>query len=212
MKRVTKYNDHNRRNPRFTVSNVMLAGSRTEKNLAAAFAKKSESRNIYTFYASVARKQGYEQISALFLETAENCLNQAQLLMEQMNDDHRKVDIMTTVTAFKIESTYDNLRAAVRNEKEMAELYPRWIEVAEKEGLKEIAALFAGLNKVSKDHETRFATLQDHVYKTTVFKRQRVCKWKCRNCGYVHEGPEAPRECPACGHPQSFYEIKEVLE
>lgn len=190
----------------------MLKGSRTEKNLAAAFAKKSVSRNIYTFYARVAKKQGYEQISALFLETAENCLNHAQMMMEHMTGDMNKIDIMTTVTAFKIESTYDNLKAAARNEQDLTQQLPRWIEIAREEGLKEIVQIFTAMIEVGKQHEMRFSTLQERVYQGSVFKRNRICKWKCRNCGYVHEGVEAPTECPACGHPRSFYEIKEVLE
>lgn len=192
---------------------ISLKGSRTEKNLAAAFAGECMARNRYTYFAKKARKQGYEQIAALFLETAENELEHSKIFLKLMNSDGTPVPIRTTVSAVSIESTLENLRAAAAGEKEEhTVVYPHSAEVAEQEGFDEIAKTFRSIAEVEAEHEKRFNILAQQVESESVFKRSRIVRWKCRNCGYVFDGNEAPKECPACGHPQGFYEIKEVLE
>ena len=192
---------------------IPLKGSRTEKNLAAAFAGECMARNRYTYFASKAKKQGYEQIAALFLETAENEREHAKMFLKLMKSDGSHIPIRTTVMAVSINSTLENLRAAASGEKEEHEtLYPHFADVAKQEGFDEIAQTFLNISLVEAEHEKRFNILAQKVESGTVFKRNKVTRWKCRNCGYVHEGLEAPAECPACGHPQGFYEIKEVLE
>ncbi|OHT14488.1 Rubrerythrin [Tritrichomonas foetus] len=192
---------------------IPLKGSRTEKNLAAAFAAECMARNRYTYFASKAKKQGYEQIAALFLETAENEREHGKIFLKLMNSDGTPIPIRTTVAAVSIGSTLDNLRAAAAGEKEEYTVtYPHSADVAEQEGFDEIANTFRAIAQVEAEHEKRFTLLAQKVENGTVFKRSKIVRWKCRNCGYVFEGQEAPNECPACGHPQGFYEIKEVLE
>lgn len=192
---------------------IHLKGKRTEKNLAAAFASKSTATNRYTYFASKAKKQGYEQISALFLETAGNEQKHAMQFMEFMNGDLSSIQIKTTILAVSINTTLENLRISAKDEMVLStETYPKWARVAEEEGFTDIAKMFTVMAKVSEIHAERFQTLANLVQTRSVFRRQRDVRWKCRNCGYVQEGPEAPKECPACGHETSFYEIKEILE
>lgn len=191
---------------------IHLKGKRTEKNLAAALASKAMASNRYTYFASKAKKQGYEQISALFLETAGNEMEHAKQFMAFMSGDGT-IPIRTTVLAASINTTLENLRLAAQDEAELStKTYPMWAEVAESEGFNDIAKIFTVMAEVSEIHAERFQTLAHLVQTRSVFKRRRLVRWKCRNCGYVSEGPEAPKECPACGHEISFYEIKEVLE
>lgn len=192
---------------------VPLKGSRTEKNLAHAFAGESMARNRYTFYASVAKKQGYEQIAAIFLETAENEREHAKRFLKLMKGDGSAVHVQFAVPAFSIQKTLENLKAAADGElEEHSALYPHMAAIAEQEGFDDIAKVFRNIASVEREHEMRYRILAKQVEEGTVFKRDREVAWKCRNCGYVFRGFEAPEECPACGHPQSFYEIQEVLE
>jgi len=170
-----------------------LKGSHTEKNLQAAFAGESQARNKYTYFASVAKKEGYEQIAAIFLETAEN------------EREHAKVEFKFLK---ELGGTTDNLKAAAGGEHyEWTEMYPDFERVAREEGFTEIADAFKEIAEVEEEHEKRYLALLKNIEECKVFKRDKVMKWKCRNCGYVHEGTEAPECCPACAHPQSYYEL-----
>ncbi len=185
-----------------------LRGSETEKNLLKAFAGESQARNRYTFFAATARKEGYRQIEALFLETADNEREHAKRFFKFL--EGRDVEITATYPAGKIGNTVENLRAAAKGEnEEWTELYPKFAEVAKNEGFKDIAAAFSLIARVEKEHEARYSKLADNIENGTVFKKEAPTRWKCRNCGYVHEGAQAPGTCPACLHPQEYFEVKE---
>ncbi len=181
-------------------------GSQTEKNLLAAFAGESQARNRYTYFASVARKEGYEQISAIFQETADNEKEHAKLYFELLKGG--TVEIVAAYPAGIIGSTAQNLKAAAEGEKfEWGTLYPGFAEVAEKEGFSEAARTFRQVAKVEAYHERRYLKLLANVEQGKVFKKDAPVKWMCRNCGFVFEGTEAPDKCPVCQHPRSFYEV-----
>jgi rubrerythrin len=181
-------------------------GSQTEKNLLAAFAGESQARTRYTFFASVAKKEGYEQISAIFAETSDNEKEHAQLFFKHLKGG--TVEITASYPAGVIGSTAGNLLAAAEGEKlEWGTLYPNSAEVAEKEGFPEVARTFRMVAKVEAYHEKRYRKLLENVSKSTVFKKDKTVMWKCRNCGYVFEGKEAPEKCPVCDHPKSYYEL-----
>jgi rubrerythrin len=183
-----------------------LKGSRTEKNLLAAFAGESQARNRYTFFASVAKKEGYEQISAIFADTAENEKEHAKLFFKQLSGG--EVEITAAYPAGVIGTTKDNLKAAADGEKaEWGSIYPDFAATAESEGFPEIARLFRQVAKVEVSHEARYRKLYDSIVKGTVFKEAGPTQWHCRNCGYVHDGAEAPEKCPVCDHPQAYFEI-----
>jgi len=183
-----------------------IKGSETEKNLLKAFAGESQARNRYTFFASIAKKEGFEQISAIFLETADNEKEHAKIFFQYL--EGRMVEITATYPAGKIGKTEENLLAAANGEKEeWGALYPEFEKVARAEGFKEIADSFKEIGEVEEKHEARYRKLLENVKNKKVFKKDKVVKWKCRNCGYVHEGKEAPESCPACKHPQSYYEV-----
>jgi len=183
-----------------------VKGTETEKNLLKSFAGESQARNRYTFYASAAKKEGYEQISALFLETADNEKEHAKVFFKCLEGG--PLEITATYPAGKIASTYENLIAAAEGElEEWGTLYPDFAQVAEDEGFPEIAASYREIAAVEAHHEARYRKLANNIERGLVFKRDGVMYWKCRNCGYVHEGPEAPEICPACKHPQSYYEL-----
>jgi len=183
-----------------------LKGSQTEKNLLKAFAGESQARNRYTYFASVARKEGFEQIAAIFEETANNEKEHAKVFFKYLEGGD--VTIEATYPAGKIGTTAENLLAAAEGEKmEWGTIYPDFEKIARKEGFNEIADSFKEIAEVEEKHEKRYRKLLENVKKGTVFKKDKVVRWKCRNCGYVHEGKEAPKECPACKHPQSFYEL-----
>ena len=183
-----------------------LKGSRTEKNLLAAFAGESQARTRYTFFASAAKKEGYEQISAIFQETSDNEKEHAQLFFKHLKGG--AVEITAAYPAGIIGSTAENLLAAAEGEKfEWGTLYPGFAEVADEEGFREAARTFRMVARVESYHERRYRKLQENIEQGLVFKRKSPVKWKCRNCGYVHEGSEAPEKCPVCDHPRSFYEI-----
>lgn len=185
-----------------------IKGSETEKNLLKAFSGESQARNRYTYFASVAKKDGYEQISALFLETAENEKEHAKVFFKYLEGG--PVEITAKYPAGKIGTTAENLLAAANGEKEeWSELYPDFEKTARKEGFKEIADSFKEIAEVEEKHEKRYRKLLDNVKNKKVFKKDKIVKWKCRNCGYVHEGKDAPDTCPACKHPQAYYEVLE---
>ena len=183
-----------------------LKGSETEKNLLKAFAGESQARNRYTFFASVAKKEGFEQISAIFHETADNEKEHAEVFFKHLEGGD--VEIEAGYPAGKIGSTAENLLAAAEGEKmEWGTLYPEFEKVAREEGFEDIAESFEEIAEVEEQHEKRYRKLLENVTNGTVFKRDRDVKWKCRNCGYVHTGKEAPETCPACKHAQSYYEL-----
>ena len=181
-------------------------GSQTEKNLLAAFAGESQARNRYTFAASVAKKEGFEQISAIFQETADNEKEHAQLFFGHLQGG--TAEITSTYPAGKTQGTAENLKAAAEGEKfEWTMLYPNFAEVADKEGFAAVANTFRQVAKVEVSHEQRYLKLLANVQEGKVFKKDAPARWKCRNCGYIHEGSEAPGICPVCNHPKSYYEL-----
>lgn len=183
-----------------------MRGSETEKNLMRAFAGESQARNRYNYYASVARDEGYVQIAALFQETAENEKEHAKIFFQYLDGGMVEFDAM--YPAGPTGTTAENLLAAAEGEKdEWSALYPDFAEVAEKEGFKKVAASFRSIAKVEKWHEKRYRKLLENVEQDKVFKREEPVRWKCGNCGYVHEGEEAPSVCPACAHAQSHFEL-----
>ncbi|MFA5259076.1 MAG: rubrerythrin family protein [Candidatus Pacearchaeota archaeon] len=185
-----------------------IKGSETEKNLLKSFAGESQARNRYTYFASVAKKEGYEQISALFLETAENEKEHAKVFFKYLEGG--PVEITASYPAGKVGTTSENLLAAANGEKEeWGELYPNFEKIARKEGFNEIADSFKEIAEVEEKHEKRYRKLLDNVKNKKVFKKDKIVKWKCRNCGYVHVGKDAPNTCPACKHPQAYYEVLE---
>ena len=183
-----------------------LKGSQTEKSLLAAFAGESQARTRYTFFASVAKKEGYEQISAIFQETADNEKEHAQLFFKYLKGGD--VEITATYPAGIIGSTAQNLKAAAEGEKmEWGTLYPNFAGIAEKEGFAEVARTFRMVAKVEAYHERRYSKLLANAEQGKVFKRDSPIKWKCRNCGHVFEGAEIPEKCPVCEHPRSYFEL-----
>lgn len=183
-----------------------LKGTKTEKNLLAAFAGESQARNRYTYFASQARKEGYEQISAIFLETADNEKEHAKRLFKFLEGGD--VEITASFPAGVIGDTKANLRAAAQGENyEWTKMYPDFARVADEEGFPEIAQAFRAIAVAEKQHEKRYLALLENVEKGRVFKRDKVVKWKCRNCGYIHEGREAPEKCPSCEHPRAYFEL-----
>ena len=186
-----------------------LKGSETEKNLLKAFAGESQARNRYTYFASVAKKGGYEQISAIFLETAENEKEHAKILFKYLNSGEL-LEITASYPAGKIADTEKNLLEAADGERlEWGKLYPEFEKIARKEGFKEIADSFKEIAEVEQQHEIRYRKLLNNIKKGKVFKKDKIIRWKCRNCGYVHEGKDAPKICYACKHPQAYYEVLE---
>jgi len=184
-----------------------LKGSQTEKNLVAAFAGESQARNRYTYFASKARKEGYRQIAAIFEETANQEKEHAKREFKFLQGG--EVEITASFPAGVIGDTVDNLKAAAAGEHyEQAEMYPGFAEVAEKEGFGEIAEVFRSIAVAEKRHEERYLALAENIAGDRVFKRDKPVRWVCRNCGYVHEGMEAPKMCPACSHPQALFEVE----
>lgn len=183
-----------------------LKGTKTEKNLLTAFAGESQARNRYTYFGSQARKEGYQQIMGVFLETADNEKEHAKRLFKFLEGG--EVEIKASFPAGLIGDTKENLRAAAAGENyEHTKMYPEFASVAEKEGFQEIASVFRAIAVAERQHEKRYLNLLENIEKDRVFKRERVVKWKCRNCGYIHEGTEAPEECPACAHPREYFEL-----
>jgi len=183
-----------------------VKGTKTEKNLLAAFAGESQARNRYNFYASAARKEGFEQIANIFTETALNEKEHAKVFFKYLEGGD--TEIVAAYPAGMIKDTRSNLEAAAAGENmEWTTIYADFSKTARDEGFPEIAHSFEEIAKVEKFHESRYRKLANNVAVGAVFKRKATLKWHCTNCGYVHEGPEAPRECPACKHPQAYYEL-----
>lgn len=171
-----------------------LGGSRTEANIKAAFAGESQARNKYTFFASVARKEGYQQIAEIFEETANNEKEHAKLLLKRIGG---------------IGDTRANLKMAAEGERyEWTSMYAEFEKVAREEGFNDIADIFKGLAAIEKEHDQRYQKLLENIEKGTVFKPGREEQWKCRNCGHIHNGNEAPDVCPVCDHPKGFFELR----
>ncbi len=171
-----------------------LKGSKTEKNLLAAFAGESQARNKYTYFASVAAKAGFEQVAAIFLETAGNEMEHAKL----------EAKALGTIIGVPEENL---LHAAEGEYYEWTDMYPTMAKEAEAEGFKEIAFMFREIAQVEEKHEARYRALLKDLQEGKVFKKDKKVRWHCRNCGYVHEGTEAPKMCPCCKHPQAFFEV-----
>jgi rubrerythrin len=183
-----------------------LKGSKTEQNLLKSFAGESQARNRYDFFASAAKKEELEQISAIFLETALNEKEHAKRFFKFLEGGG--VEITATYPAGKIGTTLENLKAAAEGElEEWSKLYPEFAKVAEEEGFTDIAAAYKAIARVEQAHENRYRKLYDNLEAGKVFVRDGKMVWKCRNCGYLHEGEKAPDKCPACQHPQAFFEL-----
>ena len=183
-----------------------IKGTKTEKNLLTAFAGESQARNRYTYFASQARKEGYEQISAVFTETADQEAQHAKRFFRFLEGGD--VVVQAAYPAGVIGTTADNLRAAAAGEHhEWTALYQEFGKEAEREGFPIVAKLFEAVSVAEKQHEKNYLGLLKSVEAGTVFKKATPAVWRCRNCGYVHEGPEAPSVCPACAHPQSHFEL-----
>lgn len=183
-----------------------LKGTRTEQNLLKSFAGESQARNRYEFFASVAKKEGYEQIAALFQKTADQEKEHGKRFFKFL--EGYDVEITATYPAGKIGATPENLKAAAMGEnEEWTKLYPEFSEVAKSEGFPEIAAAFKLIAKVEAEHEKRYLKLLKNIEDHTVFAKSEKARWTCRNCGYVHEGEKAPDKCPACLHPQAYFEV-----
>jgi rubrerythrin len=183
-----------------------LKGSQTEKNLLAAFAGESQARNRYTYFASQARKEGYEQIAGIFLETADNEKEHAKLFFSLLKGG--EAGILASYPAGVVEDTGANLMAAAAGENvEWTTLYQNFAEVAKREGFTEVHGTFTQVAKVEKFHEARYLSLLKNVKEEKVFKKDVPAKWHCRNCGFVFEGKEVPERCPVCKHPRAHFEV-----
>ena len=183
-----------------------LKGTKTEKNVLMSFAGESQARNRYSYFASQAKKEGYEQISAIFLETADNEKEHAKVFFKLLEGG--ELEITGAFPAGVIGDTKSNLKAAADGEMfENTKMYPGFAATAEKEGFSDIAKAFEKISSVEKGHEKRYRTLLKNLEDGKVFKKDEKVFWKCRNCGYIHEGTEAPEECPACQHERAYFEI-----
>ena len=184
-----------------------LKGTRTEQNLLKAFAGESQARMRYDYFAKQAKKEGLEQISGFFAETALNEKEHAKRFFKFLEGG--MVEITASYPAGKIGTTLENLQAAADGEKEeWTELYPQFADIADEEGFSQVASAFRMIARVEKAHEERYRKLYSNLEAGKVFERDGVMIWKCRNCGYIHEGKSAPKVCPACLHPQSYFEIE----
>ena len=186
-----------------------VKGTQTEKNLLTSFAGESQARNRYTFFASAAKKEGYEQISAIFTETADQEKEHAKRMFKFLEGG--VVEITASFPAGVIGKTLDNLKAAAAGEnEEWTEAYPHFAEVADAEGFPEIAEMYRRIAIAEKGHEERYRAFIKNIEAGTVFAKEEETVWQCRNCGYIHVGKEAPDSCPACDHPQAYFEVKKT--
>ena len=184
-----------------------LKGTKTEQNLLKAFAGESQARNRYEFFASVAKKEGLEQIAGIFMETAGQEKEHAKRFFKFLEGGD--VEIQAAYPAGKIGNTAENLKAAAMGEnEEWSMLYPEFAKTAEEEGFSDVATAFKMIATVEAEHEARYLTLLENLEKGVVFEKDGEVYWMCRNCGYIHKGKKAPQQCPACVHPQAFFEIK----
>jgi rubrerythrin len=185
---------------------MTLKGTKTEKNLMTAFAGESQARNRYTYFAGVAKKEGYEQIASIFLETADNEKEHAKLFFKFLEGG--MVDVNVAFPAGIIGTTAQNLKASSEGEnEEWTKAYLEFGNNAEKEGFSAAARTFRSIAKIEAEHEKRFRTLLANIERGEVFKKGQTTTWVCRNCGHRHEGLEAPNQCPTCQHPQSYFEV-----
>lgn len=185
-----------------------LRGTQTEKNILTAFAGESQARNRYNYYASKAKKEGYEQIAAVFVETADNEKEHAKRLFKFLQGG--EVEISAAFPAGRIGTTAENLSDAANGENhEHTDMYPAFARVAKEEGFPEIAAVFRAIARAEEGHEARFRALLENVEQDRVFKRDEEKTWHCRNCGYLHKGEGAPKVCPACAHPRAYFQLQD---
>ena len=183
-----------------------LKGSQTEKNVITAFAGESQARNRYSYFASQARKEGYVQIADIFEETANQEKEHAKRFFKLLEGG--EAEVKASFPAGVIGTTAENLKAAADGElHEWGEMYPSFAKTARKEGFESIAAVFEAISVAEKQHEKRYRELLANVEAGTVFKKEKEVVWRCRNCGYLHTGKEAPKSCPACAHPQAYFEL-----
>lgn len=183
-----------------------LKGTKTEKNLMTAFAGESQARNRYSFFASQAKKEGYEQIASIFLDTADNEKEHAKVLFKLLEGG--EAEVSARFPAGVIAETIANLKGAAEGERyEYAEMYPSFAQIARSEGFAEIATTFLNIAAAEKGHERRYLSLKKNLDEGVVFKRDDRVVWRCRNCGYLHEGNAAPEECPSCKHEQAYFEV-----
>ncbi len=186
-----------------------IKGTKTEKNLLKSFAGESQARNRYTFFSKVAREEGYEQIAAIFDETAAQEVQHAKIFFKFLEGG--MVEITASFPAGKIGTTAENLEAAAEGEnEEWTALYPEFAKIAEEEGFQDVATAFKMIGKVEAEHETRYRTLLQNLKDGKVFEKDDKVYWYCRNCGYVHFANKPPMNCPACRHPQSYFELKRM--
>ena len=192
---------------KFKLYYMNIKGTKTERNLLQAFAGESQARNRYTYFASKAKKEGYEQIASIFTETADQEKEHAKRFFKFLEGG--KVEFTASFPAGTIGSTVENLKASAEGEhEEWSEDYPGFAEIAAEEGFKEIAAVFHSVSIAEKEHEERYLKLLNRIESNTVFEREEEIVWQCRNCGYISRGKKAPKKCPACDHPQSYFEPK----
>ena len=183
-----------------------LKGTKTEKNLLTAFAGESQARNRYTYFSSKAKKEGFEHISGIFAETADNEKEHAKRLFKFMEGG--ETEIQAAFPAGVIGKTEENLKAAAAGENyEHTTMYPEFAKIADQEGFDDIASVFRAIAVAEKQHEKRYLVLRDNILNNRVFKKDEPIKWRCRNCGYIHEGTEPPKKCPACAHPKAYFEF-----
>jgi len=189
-----------------------LKGTKTAENLLKSFAGESQARMRYNYYASTAKKEGYVQISNIFTETADNEKEHAKRFFKFLNEDPELagtgLEITAAYPAGGMSATVDNLKAAAAGEnEEWTDLYPSFANTADEEGFADIAAVYRKIAEVEKKHEARYNALAKNIEDGKVFKKDSVVMWKCNNCGYIFEGEEAPMLCPACAHPQAYFEV-----
>ena len=186
-----------------------IKGTQTEKNLLTSFAGESQARMRYTYFASVAKKEGYEQIASIFTETADQEKEHAKLMFKCLEGGI--VEITASYPAGVIGTTAENFKAAAAGEKEeWTADYPHFADVADEEGFPAIAAMYRNIAIAEKAHEERYLAFLANIENESVFKKEETTVWQCRNCGFVHEGTEAPKACPACLHPQAYFEVKKT--
>jgi rubrerythrin len=186
-----------------------IKGTQTEKNLLTSFAGESQARMRYTYFASVAKKEGYEQIAAIFTETADQEKEHAKRMFKWLEGG--MVEITASYPAGVIGTTAENLKAAAAGEnEEWTADYPHFADVADEEGFPAIAAMYRNIAIAEKAHEERYLAFLSNIENESVFKKEEETVWQCRNCGFVHEGTEAPKACPACLHPQAYFEVKKT--
>jgi rubrerythrin len=203
---IETFNHQNSTNLQKEFKMTSVKGTKTEKNLLASFAGESQARNRYTFFSSAARKEGYEQIAAIFEETANQEKEHAKRFFGFLEGGD--VEIVGTFPAGKVGTTLENLTSAAKGEhEEWTTAYPEFSKVAAEEGFAAIAKVFENIASVEKFHENRYLALLKNVQEEYIFVRETEVQWQCRNCGYIHTGKSAPTACPACAHPKAFFQL-----